>query len=337
MKIANVMLGRGLGGIEQAVVDYSEAITLAGHKAHAIVHPQAEIIPFLIQCNLPFSTLPNLGAWDMVAAAKLRTLLDAAETEICIAHGNRALSLLRRTAGNRRLVAVSHNYKVKYGNVKNVFCPTQDLIRHTCSHGGNRNIQLVPNMVRMKHDLKPRVRQQPPVIGSMGRFVAKKGFDVYIEALTMLRKAGIPFRAVLGGSGEEEKTLRALAQKHGLDDVLSFSGWVSDKQAFFNSIDIFCLPSQHEPFGIVLLEAMAQGLPVISTASEGPSEIIDNGVNGLLVAKADAVKLATGLQQLLSEPLKAENMGKNAFETVYNHYDISVVSVKLDLALKSIH
>src|SRR6202034_4671627 len=102
----------------------------------------------------------------------------------------------------------------------------------------------------------------------------------------------IPFKAVLAGEGEEEGALRDLAREKGLGEELRFAGWVTDKQAFFDSIDLFCLPSHHEPFGIVLLEAMAQGLPVVATASEGPSEILEAGEPGVLVPTNDAGALA---------------------------------------------
>lgn len=337
MKIANVMLGRGLGGIEQAVVDYSEAISLAGHEAFAIVHPHAKIIETLKQRNIAYFTLENLGAWDFFAIRKLRALLDRQGVEVSIGHGNRAVSLLTYSAKGTKIVAVTHNYKIKCRGVTAVFCPTQDLIRHTLQQTGRKTgIYHVPNMVRVPQITANRTRHTPPVIGTMGRFVAKKGFDVFIESLAILKSRNIDFHAIIGGGGEEENILKSLALTKDLKKTVSFPGWIRDKEKFFADIDLFCLPSHHEPFGIVLLEAMAQGLPVISTASEGPSEILDNGINGLLTETGNAEQLAHGLQQLIADSLKAAHLGEKAFETVKNSYDLPVISQKLDLALKSL-
>lgn len=336
--IANVMLGCDLGGIEQAALDYAEVLKLAGYDVYTIIHPQAAVRKALEAAKMPFVTLSNLGAWDVLAVQKLRGILKKHNIDVCIAHGNRALSLLRRAVIKQTLIAVTHNYKIKLKDIHAVFCPTQDLIRHAEHEGITKSdIFHIPNMV---HVLPPitaeRGRNNPPVIGSMGRFVAKKGFDVFIEALAILKSDGVAFRAELAGSGKEEHKLKSLAQKLGLNRELSFLGWIDNKRAFFNTVDVFCLPSHHEPFGIVLLEAMAQEIPVVTTASEGPSEIISDGINGLIVEKANSIKLAKALQLLINEPVTSRKLAKNAYDTVYDNYDISVISKKLEHAINSL-
>jgi glycosyltransferase involved in cell wall biosynthesis len=293
------------------------------------------MLPALKALGITVHVLPNWGAWDVLAIAKLRCMLKKLKADACIAHGNRAVSLLR-IAGASPLVAVTHNYKIKCAGLAAVFCPTQDLVRHTQSQGvALERITLIPNMVRAPATMPARQLHTPLVIGTMGRFVAKKGFDVFIEALALLKSQGAQFRAVLGGDGEEAAALKALAASKGLENVLIFSGWVGDKQAFFDSIDIFCLPSHHEPFGIVLLEALA-GLPVVSTMSEGPSEIIQEGVSGLLTPKGDAAELANALGLLLADSQKAQTLARQAYNTVKTQYDLPVVGAKLDLALKAL-
>lgn len=337
LSIANVMLGCNLGGIEQAAIDYSIALKLAGHDVCMVIHPQAAIKGLLETSGIPFLMLKDFGAWDIFASIKLRMMLKKMKADISIAHGNRALSLLKRATSGKKLIAVAHNYNIRLNNAKIVFCPTKDLIRHAKSLGIPRtNIYHIPNMVRTNLPFTQRERKSLPVIGAMGRFVEKKGFDVFIKSLAILRSQGIAFRAVLAGTGEEEEKLKSLAMNHGIGDILSFPGWVTDKNAFFESLDIFCLPSLHEPFGIVLLEAMAHGLPVVATNSEGPSEIITNGLNGIIVEKNNADQMALCIRQLLDEPVKFRRLSKNAFETIYDHYDISVVSKQLENALNAI-
>lgn len=331
------MFGRALGGIEQALVDYCEALRFSGHDVHAVIHPKAEIRPVLKKFGIPVHVLSNLGAWDPLAALKLRGLLKRLSPDVCIAHGNRALSLLSKAGKDRRIVGVMHNYEIHYESLRFVFYPTQDLLRHMQAGMANpAHSYHIPNLVRAPASEPIRHWHEPPVIGAMGRFVAKKGFAVFIEALFVLKARGIAFRAVLAGSGEEAQALSALAAQKGLNDVLHFTGWVSDKQAFFDSVDIFCLPSHHEPFGIVLLEAMAQALPVVAAASEGPSEILRNGIDGMLIPINDAAALASALASLLSDRQHAELLARNAYDTVKNRYDLPVVAHKLDLALRSL-
>ena len=95
LRIANVMLGRGLGGLEQALLDHSDALGRTGHEVHAVIHPDAAIRPALEAHGTKWHGLPHLGAWDMVAAMRLRLLLRRLRPDVCVAHGNRAMSLLR--------------------------------------------------------------------------------------------------------------------------------------------------------------------------------------------------------------------------------------------------
>ncbi len=336
MKIVNAMFGCGLGGIEQALVDYSEALLLCGHEPVAIIHPKADVLRVLRARNIPFYTLPNAGVWDPIAILRLRGILSKINPDICIAHGNRAVGLLTRAAPRRRIVSVMHNYKIRSDHVDNVFYPTQDLLRHVQANGAkDKHLYLVPNMVRVPAEMPLRHWRNPPVIGAMGRFVAKKGFALFIEALALLKSRNIIFSAVLAGDGEEARALRELAAKKGLEGDLRFCGWAQDTKAFFDGVDIFCLPSYHEPFGIVLLEAMAQGLAVVATKSEGPSEIL-NTTNGVLVEKDNPALLADALAELLSDRLHAEQLAQGAYQSVKSQYDLAVVALKLDLALREI-
>lgn len=330
------MFGKGQGGIEQALIDYCDALRLFGHEVIALVHAEAAIIPALQSQGITVYTLTNFGAWDPIAIVRLYNALKHIKPDACIAHGNRAISLLRM-ARAPRIIGAMHNYKIKCESLKFLFYPTQDLLRHlNAKHMRGKHLYRIPNMVRVPAHMPMRTPHAPPVIGTMGRFVAKKGFALFIETLALLKARGIVFKAVLAGGGEEEMALKALAIKRGLDDVLHFAGWIKDKQAFFDSLDLFCLPSYHEPFGIVLLEAMAQGLPVIAADSEGPSEILENNVDGLLVPKDDPEVFADALAVLLANRAHAQKLAEAAYITAKKDYDLPVVAYNLDLALRAI-
>jgi len=166
--------------------------------------------------------------------------------------------------------------------------------------------------------------------------VAKKGFDVFIDVLARLQSNGTVLRAILAGDGSERGALERLAVQRGLSDVLSFPGWITDKQAFFAGIDVFCLPSHHEPFGIVLIEAMAHALPIVTTDSEGPAEILHDGVDGMIVPRGDIAQLAEALGTLIAERDRAETLAANAYRHVLATYDVPRVGARLDLAVREI-
>ena len=198
----------------------------------------------------------------------------------------------------------------------------------------------MPNMIRVPE--YQSATEQPdsnkvPVLAAAGRFVAKKGFDVFIRALRILADREQYFRAVIAGAGEDDAKLRQLTSDLRLDEFIQFTGWIEDKTAFYRSVDIFCVPSLHEPFGIVVLEAFAHALPVISSDSEGPSEIIRHNENGLIVPKGDPEALADAMEKLLMHKDLAASLSKSGLNTLQTHYAMPVVADRLDAALKAFH
>jgi glycosyltransferase involved in cell wall biosynthesis len=327
------------GGIEQAFVDYCEGLQARGHQVTAVTHPAAVVNPQLRLLGITPVSMRNLGEFDPIAILRLRRILRKAAPNIIIAHTTRSCTLAHFASGKRwPLVAVAHNYQRRIRRMvaaDAVFTTTHDLIDFVASQGMAKDrISHIPNMVRC-HELPHRApRRTPPVIGSMGRFVAKKGFDVFIDALKLLKERHYDFRAVLGGTGEEEKRLKARAAAAGLGDTLTFPGWVEDKKAFYTSIDMFCLPSLHEPFGIVLLEAFIHGVPVVATDSEGPRDIITANFDALIAPIGDAAKLAEALARLLDDVKLADELAANAFAKAKTTYSIEGVSARIEQALE---
>jgi glycosyltransferase involved in cell wall biosynthesis len=339
--IVNIMLSRIAGGIEQAFVDYCEGLQQRGHRITAITHPNAAINKDLRALEIEPVTLQNFGEWDVLAARRLRRQLLTFKPDIVLTHASRALQLARKAVGkDYPLVGVAHNYNTRMHHLAKAdgaFAITHDLIKHLSSLGVQENrIFHIPNMVRC-HELPHREsRHRPPVIGSMGRFVKKKGFDIYIDALTLLMHRGYNFKAVLAGSGIEERALKKKAREAGLEDVLDFPGWIADKREFYNGIDIFCLPSLHEPFGIVLLEAFIHGVPVISTDSEGPRDFITPNFDALVVRTDSSIEIADAMAKLLDGEHLADELAANAFAKAKTTYSIGGISERIEKALLAV-
>lgn len=341
MKLINALFARGMGGIEQAFVDYGRALSLQGHDVLQLVHPDAAIIPLLKKHGLRYVPVSNFGQWDVFASKRLRTIVKNAQAELAIAHGNRAISLLG-SACNKHcpLIGVAHNYNLKrFPKLDGALTVTKGLKQHLISQGMKEdNIFHIPNMIALPDPLPGAHKMTyPPVIGCIGRFVEKKGFDVLVSALNILHKQGMDFRAILAGDGPVHGAVQKQVQSLGLQKKISLPGWVSDPSSFYNDISLFCLPSRHEPFGIVLLEAMAHGLPVISTDSEGPTELLTNRFNALIVPRDDANALAEGLIELISAQEVAQSIAQKGQESVIEHYCLPRVAPKLSAAVTRLH
>ena len=341
MRIANAMFGCGLGGIEQAFIDYTKALMVYGHKVTAIYHPDAQIAGVMEPIPVYKETLHNRGFWDIFAARRLRHLLEHYEIDAVIAHGNRAVSLCRKAAkGKIPVIGVCHNYRLKRLIGCDALLTITEDLRQTAIKAGQpeASVHVIPNMINLPAGLtgEPKPWHQPPVIGAMGRFVHKKGFHIFLEALKQLKDKGVIFSAVLGGDGEEKEKLQQCIQEYGLSNIVQLTGWVEDKAVFFQGIDIFCVPSLHEPFGIVLLEGFLHQVPIVSTASEGPREIITSGEDGVLAPVNDALALAEALQKVITDKQTADKLVIQAVDTLKKRYALPVVAEKIHRVLEGI-
>lgn len=145
-----------------------------------------------------------------------------------------------------------------------------------------------------------------PVLASVGRLVPVKDHKTLLEACAML-DADRHWRLAIFGEGPLEAELKAYAAKLGIGDRVLFAGYVDDPMACYAAADIVVLSSLSEGFGNVLIEAMASGVPVVSTdAPHGPREILADGRFGPLVPVADAKALAVTIADMLEHPTPAK-------------------------------
>lgn len=148
---------------------------------------------------------------------------------------------------------------------------------------------------------------------TVARLVPQKGLDVLVDALPRLSGAAAEWPVTLVGDGPERETLLQQAQDLGVSGRLSCLGFRSDPERFLAEAAVFVLPSRFEGMPNALLEAMAAGLAVIVTdASPGPLEVVEQGVSGLVVPSDDPVALAAAMESLASDPDRCRRMGDAA-------------------------
>jgi glycosyltransferase involved in cell wall biosynthesis len=151
-----------------------------------------------------------------------------------------------------------------------------------------------------------------PLVLTPARLDAQKGHPILFEAIAQLPGA----RFLLAGEGPEREPLEALAQRLGIGDRVRFLGRREDIPQLLAACDVFALPSLYEGSSLAVLEAMAAGIPIVSSAIGGTDELIEDGHSGLLVPPGDAGALAAALRRLLAEPGLGEGMAVRARERV---------------------
>jgi glycosyltransferase involved in cell wall biosynthesis len=117
---------------------------------------------------------------------------------------------------------------------------------------------------------------------------------------------------------------------------IRFAGWYDDPNRFFQEIDILCMPSRQESFGLVLIEALAQAVPVVTSDAPGPFEIAAGGKNALVVPVENAPALAAAIAALIDDEERALRLGRQGQASVRLAYSFDVVARRLDDALTSL-
>jgi glycosyltransferase involved in cell wall biosynthesis len=163
------------------------------------------------------------------------------------------------------------------------------------------------------------------VVGNVGRLHPDK------DQATLLRgfAAALPYlpansQLAILGKGRLERSLKELSLELGIADRVLFLGQVPDARRYFRAFDVFALSSDHEPFGMVLLEAMAAGVPLLATACGGAEEVVE-GV-GILFPLGDAEHMAQGLQHLAAmDDLQRRQCAELMFERLRERFSDQAV------------
>ena len=161
----------------------------------------------------------------------------------------------------------------------------------------------------------------------VGSLLPCKGFEYLIEASRILRERGVDFRVTIAGGGPEEGNLRSAARQAGLDDIISFTGYVTQKDLvpLYRGADVFALPAVLEiHWGIpnVLIESLACAVPVVTTGLPSLPELVEDGVHGLVARNKDATDLADKIEALASDPELRRSMGMLGRSRVMERFDI---------------
>ena len=173
-----------------------------------------------------------------------------------------------------------------------------------------------------------------PVIVTAGRLAEAKNLSLLIDAMALL-VARVPAQLVILGQGDQEASLRARVLGHGLEDRVHLLGFQANPWRYLAHADVFVLTSRYEGFGNVLIEAMACGVPVVATASPGTREIIDDGVNGVLVEAHTPEAVAAALERLLTDPGTRARLVEGA-RTSVRQYALPTIAGEYDALFREL-
>lgn len=334
MRVIQAMAGGAHGGAEAFFDRLLPALARAGVQQRALVRPEAGRLEGLAEAGIEAVTLRFGGPLDAVSRWRFAREVRRYEPDVVLTWMRRASAACPKGpfvhAGR-----LGGYYKLSsFRRCDHLIGNTLDLCDYMVRGGWPaERVHYLPNFVSERHvPPVPRARHRTPddapLLLALGRYHRNKGFDVLLHALAQVPGAHL----WLVGEGEERPRLEMLCADLGLVERVRLIGWQRDPAPYYAAADLVVCPSRYEPLGNVVIEAWAQGRPVVAAAAAGPAGLIEDGRNGLLAPVDDADAMAITLRRLIAAPAEARQLaegGRAAYLAGFT--EAAVVARYLDL------
>ena len=326
------MLGRGVAGLEAVFVRHAINFRDLGYRTIAVCHPASPYISQLRNAGIEVLFMGNKRSNILTWIKWIYILITKRPNVICM-QGNRAIEFgiakwLRFIVRPfPKLIATTHNTRNKrFKYLDGCFAIThilEDNLIHDFGISPSK-VFYCPNAVGRPQDLEGRIHRTPLTIGFLGRLHLDKGGDFLLEACSMLKREGIPFRLEMAGDGALREQYVDFVKEHQLQDQVRFCGWIGEdgKADFFKRIDVLCLPSRREGLPVALLEGLSYAIPLVVSSCPGMVEVLDQGKCGIVFPIGDVPALANALKTMAFDVEAWRAFSQNAAALYEDRYTI---------------
>lgn len=336
MKIMFFIYSLGAGGAERVMSLLANDWAAQGHritiatltpkvKPFYKLHDAVEVIHLGVSAVSQGFSDAVVGNYRRIMTIKHAIVENDPDVVIAFMTATNVLTILASKLAKKPVVVSEHiNF---YGGrskvwrlLRRIVYPFSDALTVLTEHDKGKytyhsNIHVMPNPLVLEHKHHNIPRQK--LILGVGRLQLHKGFSQLLKAFSRLDNE--EWRVVILGEGPERANLEEQIAVLKLQNRVALPGRVSDVEKYYKKASIFVLPSSSEGFPMALIEAMGYGCAAVAyDCLTGPSDIIDNDVNGILLKVGDVDKLTKTLQTLIDHPEKRERVGRNAEKIVDN-------------------
>jgi glycosyltransferase involved in cell wall biosynthesis len=333
----HIIGSRQLGGAEQFYMRFVRALDQRGLAVVAVNRPGCPVNKAM-NGSVPQQTVPMRNGWDLFSVLKIRRLIRNTGPLIVQTYMGRATRLTRLPRGSAAIHVARlggyYNIKGYYQHAHAWVANTRGICDYLVREGlAADRVYHIGNFVELPSppaETALQARRQSlqipadaVVLFSLGRFVDYKGFDDLLSAFARVPRDihGRPVILVIAGDGPLRKQLHHMARQLALAPRLRWVGWQNDPGPYYDLADVFVCPSREEPLGNVILEAWAHRLPVITTRTPGPLELIAEEESGLLVEIRDPAALAAGISALVKAgPAAWRSLAEKGLTSLKQHH-----------------
>ncbi len=335
IKILQLLINSGsnMGGVEQCAINYSKINDLS---------PNIEIITLIPNKNTSYKgrisgKVKELSIKNKISFLfKIFCIILKEKPKFFIFHSSRGIKFVKFLSLflNIKIIGVNHGFNMKKFTKRAdiIFCINSSQLNEIKDKAKGL-CMLVPNFTEVKNNTidKEIKNSNEIIIGTLSRIDFEyKNLDKIVKAAEILKKDGFKFKFYIGGDFGEIKKLKKMVSDSNLDQEFVYKGLITDKIKFFSEIDIFCMPSKNETFGISYFEAMDNMVPTIATNNDGARDIFTNNKTGILIEKSNPDRIpqliADSVKFLAQNPQKYKEISQNAYKSVQNDYSLEAMN-----------
>lgn len=341
MRILHISSVRTFGGGERHLLDLTRGLAGRGHEIFVVLRPTNEWqnrLDFLPPENIFHASIRN--SFGVFSAKRIARFADEKKIEIVHAHAARdyiPASLVCRLTKNAKFVLTRHVlfpmkpfHRFALTNVERAIAVSPPVETNLQKIFPHRKIELISNGINIENttDAERKKRHEEfrflhnipfdaQVVGTIGELKELKGQrDFVLAAHEIAGRDENTFFVVVGKDNLTNQAfrreLKRLVKIFDLEKRFLWLDWVEDMSSVLAALDVFVSASHSESFGLAILEAMANGTPIVSTETDGAKELLRDGETALLVPVREPVKLARAVEMLLKSAEKRETFSKNA-------------------------
>ena len=342
MRILQICSAREIGGGERHLADLANALARRGQEVFAALSPASPVRAELR--SLPSENiveLPMRNSLNLKSALSLSRFVREHQIEIVHAHVARDYPLAALATGRSQapliltrhvLFPLNRIHKLTLRRTARVIAVSQAVAEslYTTSIFAREKIVTIHNgidVARFAGTAKDSATDRKLRVGMVGHIAPIKGQEDFVRAAAIVRAHRDDVEFIIAGadkshSRENSVALDKLISDLKMEHAIKLIGWVDDVASLLSTLDLFVSSARSEPFGLSIVEAMAAGVPVVATASEGAREIIEDDQTGRLVSVGDVEAMGATIIELLDDPTERKRLADNALANVQEKFSL---------------
>lgn len=346
MRIAHVVISGDVAGGQMVALQVAQAARDTGHSVSFFSPSDGPFLDLVRGEGIHADVVPIRGGLDVRAVVRLAGRFRRERVDLVHIHGHFSVNAVARVAGRlagARVLSHMHieNFfrsgrgrraQIALDNATVRLCFTvvavSEATRTSLLRQGYpaERVITVYNGIETAAPVVPLRLAQGPTVLEVARLAEVKGQRTLLAAVARLNATAVLVGRDLERHGAYERELGAEAERLGMRDRVVFAGYRNDVPALIAGCDVFCLPSTAEGLPLVILEAMAQGKPVVASSVGGTPELVVHGETGLLVPPADIDALCGALAALLTDGERARRLGEAGADRVRTKFNAATMA-----------